>query len=367
MQQEVQSPIQITTFLCGSPYCTAGEVTTELSFNECFGDNSVCENNLVTAKVVMRRLFNELEEQSLEEQGQYQRAKLQPPFQKGNQWAAYTNKDRLREFMSSSLDFIRNHAESRMRLLSETHLRFLIMLQHLVSEDTNDFHKPEGERKHLDAFEGFLTDGVNSQLVKDAHRSEWSVEGHAFSIQSQFSEGCHETTEDRKKAISTFQVEFVTTLEDYLLDFCRRREMSTLGTKRLLQSVTTQMSQCGLANLDRSSQAARYFVSGQGLDQQTAYNLSTMDSGSLGEALKLSMFCMKTGFTQYHTEETLMPSNGNFSSFEFAPRRCEPSSFLYQYATVMFVPGSHNGACERINCVILDALDEVRINSIVVC
>merc|ERR1712136_418877 len=45
-----------------------------------------------------------------------------------------------------------------------------------------------------------------------------------------------------------FQKEFVEALEGYLLDFCQRREMSALGTQRLLQVVTTQMSRIGFRN-----------------------------------------------------------------------------------------------------------------------
>merc|ERR1712224_695384 len=103
--------------------------------------------------------------------------------------------------------------------------------------------------------------------------------------------------------------DLVTSLETMLLDFCQRRHLSQDGQRRLIQAVTTQMSQCGLANLDRASQAAKYFVSGQGLEQRTAYNLSLMDAGLPDECLKLSLLCMKTGFSQYHTEESLEQLN----------------------------------------------------------
>jgi len=349
--------------LCQGPDCTVGEFSTEMVF--CLGtDDGVLENNLNLSKVVVNQLFGDLEKESSEEKVQYEKTRLQPSTQKANRWATYTDKERLREFMSRSMDFVRKHAECRVRVLGYAQLRFLVLLQHLVSEDTDDFHKPEKDRKHQDVFEGFLTDSVNSQLIKDAHRSEWSVEGRTFSVQGKFAEDSCDGVgvEDRKQAISVFQHDFVSALEDYLLEFCRRRGLSLSGTRRLLQSVTTQMSQCGLANLERSSQAAKYFVNGQGLDQQTAYNISTMDSGTSGEALKLSMFCMKTGFTQYHTEETLGLPAHSFC-LPSPPRRCHPSSFLYQYATLRFLPASLRRGCDRINCDIIDALDEVHMNS----
>merc|ERR1719503_302467 len=115
-----------------------------------------------------------------------------------------------------------------MRQLTSKHLRFLVLLQHFFAEDAYDFHRPEAERKHMDSFEGFLTDGVNSQLLKDAHRSEWSVEGRTFSLQAQFAEESASLDkdhgrlppaelEDRKQRILNFQRDFVEALEDHLL------------------------------------------------------------------------------------------------------------------------------------------------------
>merc|ERR1719502_2242775 len=104
--------------------------------------------------------------------------------------------------------------------LTEAQLRFLVLLQHLVDEDTSDFYRPESARKHQDAFEGFRTQSINSQLIKDAHRSEWSVEGNTFSLQAQLAAGKHSAAEDRKRAISAFQRELVVALEDHLLSFC---------------------------------------------------------------------------------------------------------------------------------------------------
>lgn len=349
-------------------------MASELSFISCSrgSGGDARSKNLALARVVIRQLFASLEADCLEEQEQYAQGALVPSAQKSNRWAAYTDKARLRGFMTNSLDFVRNHAECRMRELTEAQLRFLVLLQHLIEEDTSDFYRPESDRKHQDAFEGCLTESVNSQLIKDAHRSEWSVDGNTFSLQAQLAAGSHPESEDRKQAISTFQRELVVALEDHLLGFCGRRGLSVLGTKQLVQAVTTQMSQCGLANLDRSSRAAKYFVSGQGLDQRTAYSLSTMDAGPLGECLKLSLLCMKTGFSQYHTEETLgIPSHsGSPKSLglgcsvslelpvECGPKHCRPSSYLYQYATLRFSPGLH-GEC--VDCVVIDALDEVHI------
>lgn len=358
-------------FMCSGPSCGTSEMGSELTFISCGGTADVRQKNLTLARSVIRQIFLCLEAECLEEQQYYERNGMTPPLQKINRWATYTNKERLRAFMTRSLDFVRNHAECRHRELTELQLRFLVLLQHLVDEDTSDFERPEADRKHQDAFEGFLTNSVNSQLIKDAHRSEWTVEGSTFSLQAQLAAGKHEGSEDRKVAIKSFQHELVTALEDHLLSFSKRRGLSQMATRRLLQAVSTQMSQCGLANLDRSSQAAKYFVSGQGLDQRTAYSISTMDAGpSHGECLKLSLLCMKTGFSQYHTEETLgLPCRDRSPGYinptpgvEVGPKTCAPSSYLYQYATLRFSPGMRGLHGETTECLVIDALDEVHID-----
>lgn len=335
---------------------------------------SIGQQNCQAAKVVIRQAFAELEASCIEERAHYAKIRSSPSVPKSNRWAAYTDKEKLRSFMAESMEFIRNHPECRHRLLSSNHLRFLVLLQHNVSQDVSDVYKPAEQRKHGDTFEGILTDAVNSQLVKDAHRSEWSIEGCSYTLIQQLKDG-NASHEDQRQRISDFQAELVKALEEYLLAFATRRGLSDEGARRFVASVTTQMSQSGLANLDCGSQASRYFVSGQGLDQRTAFNLSSMDAGVHGESLKLSLMCMKTGFQQYHTEETLgaqsmLPSAPPNHA---APKQCGPGSYLYQYATLRFTPvistAAYGGPTpassppppvlwERCNCVVLDALDE---------
>jgi len=350
---------------CGQ--CSAPElepsIETELSFSSSSAEkviggttSNVDQRNLHLAKVVIREIYSELERHCEEEQRHYEQSSVRPSQQKCNVWATYTNKARLQRFASDSLAFVQSNADCRTRLLTAKQLRFLILLQHLVSEDCSDVNRPESLRKHQDAFEGVQTNNVNSQLVKDAHRSEFSVDGRSFSMQDlpAVPEG---QEEERRHAIAKFQTEFVTALESYLLSFCHRRGLSPGGTRRLIQVVTTQMSQAGLANLDRGSQAARYFVSSHGLDQRTAYNLSTMSSPGGAEALKLSILCMKTGFTQYlEKDETLRSTGAEY------PKRCKSESYLYQYATLCFSVGPQVDDCESIVASVLDALDEAHIS-----
>lgn len=351
----------LSSFLCNGGSCSSADLSQELLFDSCLSltslsqpvGNGMLRQNFTAARPIVQKIFMDLEGQCTEEKDQYLKAGITPSRQQLNRWDLYTDKDRIRDCMSSCLDFVRHHPECRTRQVGEAQLRFLLFLQHLVSEDTNDFYRLEGERKHNDAFEGFLTEAVNSQLVNDSHRAEWSIEGKSYSLQAELEAFDEEAWGDCESIIAAFRKELVTALERFLLDYCSRRGLSHYGTVRFLQAVTTQMSQCGLANLNRSSRAAKCFVSEQGLEQRTAYNLSTMDrGGARGESLKLSMLVMKTGFCQYHNEDPVL-------RVVPAPKLCASSSYLYQYATLRFTPDDASN--EHTECVVIDALDEIRL------
>lgn len=376
------SPAPPSAAACGEA-CGVGDVSTEISFISMGAGSSmeIFAANWQAARLVVKTLFSELESQCWDERVQYDKLGLAYPPQKSVRWDTYTAKGRLHGFMVESLEFLKQHPEFRTRRLSQKQLRFLVGCQHFVQEDTNDLWQPEHLRKNQDTFEGVITDSVNLQLIKDVSRSEWSIEGKGFSLQQAFADrglppdrapqsGAAEETR-RKDVIIAFQREFVTRLEEYLLAFAARRQLSTMGTRKVIMGITTQMSQCGLANLDRCSVAARYFVHGEGLEQRTVFNISTV--GGAAESLKLSILCMKTNFTSYHTEETLLAPvdqsgrNGSVDAGAHGmPKRCKPCSYLYQYATIRFTPAAEvppwaTEAGERIQCTIIDALDEVQI------
>mmetsp|Transcript_36630 Transcript_36630/g.80258 ORF Transcript_36630/g.80258 Transcript_36630/m.80258 type:complete len:398 (+) Transcript_36630:121-1314(+) len=359
---EQDSELRVVVPRCSQ--CTTGEQDTELSLiPEPIGSNAICQRNLRLAKSVVRDVFAELETQCRQEQLHYETSGLKLPCQKSNVWDTYMSKARVQRFMADAMEFLRHNAECRSRVLTEPQLRFLVLLQHFVSEDTSDFQKPEAMRKHHDAFEGILTDGVNSQLVKDLHRSDYSVDGQSFSLSQEPSQNRDDVShgEEQRRSIARLQTEFITALETFLLEFSARKGLSSAGTRRLVQAVSTQMSQAGLANLERGSQASRFFVGSQGLDQRTAYNLSTMDdTGELGESLKLTILCMKTGFCQYLEKDEVLRIPG--PPCIGSPKECAPSSYLYQYCTLRFVPGPRIDNCESTLCCVLDALDEAHID-----
>eukprot|EP00929_Paragymnodinium_shiwhaense_P064205 TRINITY_DN32140_c0_g1_i1.p1 TRINITY_DN32140_c0_g1~~TRINITY_DN32140_c0_g1_i1.p1 ORF type:complete len:415 (-),score=97.47 TRINITY_DN32140_c0_g1_i1:184-1308(-) len=346
---------------CRLPACDEGEFA-EVSFDVDSG--TFLQRNLATAERVVHQVFSGLETQCLEEKQQYESAQQEASEQKRNRWSSYIGPARVWSLTRSAIEFIKQYPEAKTRVITPEQLRFLVRLQHFVTEDTSDFYRPENARQHCDVFEGVLTEqGVNSQLVKDSHRSEWAIGGRGTFVVRE--KDTSENLDDRKKVIAQFQHDFVTNLESFLLEYCRSKGVSKEAEKRFMQAVTTQMSQAGLANLDRSSMAGTYFVSGQGLEQRVNYNLSTMDGEPhMGETVQLTLLCLKTGFKHYHKEDAMKKAQQaalNGEEVDFGPSKCSPSSYLYQYATLRFTFGPTVDGIERTLCSVIDALDEVHI------
>lgn len=338
--------------LCSKTLCSDGEVAELPEASEPPG--TPIFHNLQLSRKVIGDLFAELEEQCREEKQHYELMGQRPPQHCSRRWAVYLNAERVRGCKALLQEFVRGHPECRARGMSRLQLRFLLLLQHRVSEDTWDLSRPSSERRHCDSFQGVLTaDGVNSQLVKDAHRSDWSVDGCGYSLQHWDGVG---TRRDRRQQIYDFQRSLMTALESCVLGFSSRRSYPELAARKLLQAVTTQMSQCGLANLDGSSQAGGYFVGGLGLEQRTAYTLSTVEDEGY---LQLSLCCLKTGFTHFHTEVLSVPADPQ--EWDEGPCSCAPASYLYQYATLRFSLRKLGDPKEHVECLVIDALDEVHI------
>lgn len=244
----------------------------------------------------VRSLFEDLQLRCQEEKQRYAEAGQTPSPQKLNFWDAHIGPENVESHAHRSRLFLQSYDDFRAlgTDFSQERLSFAVLVQHFVSQDAMDFRRPAAKRMHDDVFEGILTSSVNAQLITDAHRAEWAIEGDGFVVPSSVQD-----EEERKQLIVDFGASLVTALEEFLLSFCQRRQLSEKGTDHLIQAVTTQMSQCGLANLDRCSRVGRYMVGGAGLKQHVNYNISRMDGGPLGEALKLTLGCLKEGFNFY--------------------------------------------------------------------
>jgi len=190
-------------------------------------------------------------------------------------YRTYTNVANLEKFIEESLAFVRQYSEYRTKQLqSAQQIRFLVTFQHFVMEDTRDLLRPARERKHDDTFEGIRTCSINTQMIKDLHRAEWSIEGEGFSY-AKWLRGREAVAGKESGDIGSgpsgsggssatpeeFQMWFVRRLEDFFLaSFANKLTTSCLDL--LMRAITTQMCQCGLANLDRGSRASRYFLMG---------------------------------------------------------------------------------------------------------
>mmetsp|Transcript_68374 Transcript_68374/g.198173 ORF Transcript_68374/g.198173 Transcript_68374/m.198173 type:complete len:335 (+) Transcript_68374:110-1114(+) len=99
------------------------------------------QRNLHMAKVVARELFAEMEARCTEERTHYDEAGIVAPRQKVNTWTVYTSKAKQQRFIADALEFVQHNAECRTKQLTAAQLRFLLLLQHLISEDTSDFFR----------------------------------------------------------------------------------------------------------------------------------------------------------------------------------------------------------------------------------
>ncbi|CAE7442363.1 Smyd3 [Symbiodinium natans] len=307
----------------------------------------------------VRELFEELRTRCEEERMQYALAGQTPSPHKANFWLAHTDPERISSYVFKSRLFLQGFDDFRCgSQISKEQLRFAVLVQHFASQDTLDFQRTRTERMHDDVFEGVLTQGVNTQLMTDAHRAEWAVDGAAFVFSD--SDRDVQNDEERKQALLDFRMELVTALEQFLIDFCKRRQLTEHGTLCLLQAVTTQMSQCGLANLDRCSRAGEYMVGGARLKQHVNYNISCMDAGPLGEALKLTLGCLKEGFQ--FIQRTVQDHADDAMGDDISTQGCDPSSRMYQCATLRFTTKlgleSPHGQ-DQIQCDVIDVYDEV--------
>ncbi|CAD7930431.1 unnamed protein product [Amoebophrya sp. A25] len=204
-------------------------------------------------------------------------------------------------------------------------VEFLTLFNQAVQDDCRDLLRPPDDllrRSQQDVFDGVLTKAVNSQLIKDIPRAEWNIEGQGFTFerflrdnmargqrQENGQQGPHlegtptpgsREEENQRNALEEkekehFQRYFVEKLERYLLKFCGDQKMGPKCTEHLINLVTTQMCQCGLANLDTASYARDYLVSGKDLEQTTVYSLTRTVNG-----LVLHLMCMKRNFLEYY-------------------------------------------------------------------
>merc|ERR1719414_2537856 len=162
-----------------------------------------------------------------------------------------------------------NHERARMRDASHKHLmrhpewlsgrsklpddelRDLVAMQHQLDFDLKDLSLPEADRCHKDTF---TTSEISRQMLLDAPRSSFRVDGRRFSFPSVFADHGKPSKEEG-------------VLKQCFLDSLVEAVHESLGRgaatpQILIRAVTTTMSQAGLANLDVACKMPQVVVSG---------------------------------------------------------------------------------------------------------
>mmetsp|Transcript_2326 Transcript_2326/g.5145 ORF Transcript_2326/g.5145 Transcript_2326/m.5145 type:complete len:350 (+) Transcript_2326:91-1140(+) len=266
----------------------------------------------------------------------------------------YSDPASYSECRSALLRYARRLPAGSVSELPYAKLRLLFGLTHLIIEDTRDCgaDRQDAVRRHCDVFEGHvLPGGVNTQLVKDANRSEFAVGGKYFSLSSALEKNRFLNEEQRRVFVAEFQRAIVVAIERFVLSFAKHHQLSQEHTLTLMKAVTTQMCQAGLGNLERACEDCRKYFPSQP-KQRTFF---TLTETSARDALVMTIMVTKSEFELVHTEET--------SGEMRPPIRVRPSSFLSLSATVQFMPDPHD--CDGpIVITVTDARDEVRIDPI---
>mmetsp|Transcript_103026 Transcript_103026/g.322375 ORF Transcript_103026/g.322375 Transcript_103026/m.322375 type:complete len:389 (+) Transcript_103026:139-1305(+) len=257
---------------------------------------------------LVRAVFGSL---AAEAEAELQRVSKLPPqalasdtVAKQNRREAYLNPQRRRHWESRARLFLERRPDV-VRALSTEALYSALMMQHLLELDAADPDLPAAERCSEDAFE----DGINSQFLLDATRGRFVVEGEVF----HFAEA---EADESEEALLERTVGAV------------RQVVLQHGGSRLLEWVTTAMSQSGIAAVERAG-LCRAAVSGG--CAQVDYRLD--EDPERKDGLLVRLQTRRQGFREY-----LLDAPGA-SEEDAAPLSCASSSSLQKTATVSYGPG----------------------------
>mmetsp|Transcript_11489 Transcript_11489/g.23290 ORF Transcript_11489/g.23290 Transcript_11489/m.23290 type:complete len:389 (+) Transcript_11489:90-1256(+) len=221
---------------------------------------------------------------------------------KQNRRKAYLDPERRRHWESRARNFLERRIDV-VRGLSTEALYSAVMMQHLLELDAADPGLPADEHCAEDAFEN----GLNSQFLLDATRGRYIVEGEVF----------HFADAEGDEPEEAFLVRTANAV--------RRLTLQRGGT-RLLERVTTAMSQSGIAAIERTS-LCRTAVSGGSMEVD--YRLDE-DPGR-EDGLLVRLQTRRQGFREY------MPCSGSGGQ-DSAPLPCDAGSSLQKVASVAYGP-----------------------------
>lgn len=211
---------------------------------------------------------------------------------KQNRRNTYLDIKKRRLWEAQSQKFLKRRADVA-KALSVNALYSVVAMQHLLALDAKDICVGVEQR----CFDDRCTKGVNDQFLLDASRGRYCVDGSVF----HYAESHEEETEEA----------FVQRLVD---------AVRTLVPPELLTSVTSVMSQSGLAALERAGLCS---VAVSGGKQDVDYMLAPNSDGLEGVIVKLQV--SRKGFKAYMRDE---------DSEE--PSSCDSTSSIRKAATLTF-------------------------------
>jgi len=238
------------------------------------------------------------------------------PSLKWNRQELYLDRERCDRAHAASRRHLAKHPQwlyGRGRLDGAL-LRDVVAMQHFLEVDLEDLVLPEADRRSSDTWVGASGD-VCEQLVLDAPRSTYAVEGEEFDFASEAAlngagDGTYSSYMQQQSAFTDRVVA--------ALQRCLGGDPPSL----LLRLVSQAMSQSGLANVERACDMPQVAVCGG--DQVVRYELRSLADGNTWE-LQLSV--QKFGFEQCIIHTAVHdPALSSFHEPEPQPVRCRSNS-----------------------------------------
>lgn len=208
------------------------------------------------ARTLVDDVFRELREHSARERQLLEQSSASRDLPQSSAWRRqeiYRNDDQCERMRLVSLRHLLRHKEwfSGMDRLPYVELRSIVAMQHYVDRDLQDLQQPEASRCYRDTFEGGC---ISRQLLLDATRSNYQVDGRTFNFPLLFEE--HGRPAEEEPVLRRCFVEsLVSAVQDSL-------GRGVAPPPLLACAITSTLSQAGLANLDLACGGPHVAVSG---------------------------------------------------------------------------------------------------------
>eukprot|EP00929_Paragymnodinium_shiwhaense_P049288 TRINITY_DN24870_c0_g1_i3.p1 TRINITY_DN24870_c0_g1~~TRINITY_DN24870_c0_g1_i3.p1 ORF type:complete len:832 (+),score=187.78 TRINITY_DN24870_c0_g1_i3:32-2497(+) len=240
----------------------------------------------------IRSFYERMKEEQLQDRRRREAASVEQSAARRNRQNLYIDAAKRQKAEAASRAFAAKQEEwylegSEKRLTAES-LASRLALQHFMAVDLEDLSLPAESRLSNDAFDCQHED-VNEQFIKDATRSDYCICGQEFSYAGERLEGnsgvgvAEESSAQMQQRSSEFTARLVSAL---------RSGLGQRPAPLMLRSVSSLMSQSGMAHLERACSSPAVAVSGGA--QKVRYELSSSGENSWEIRLTLS----KSGFSQ---------------------------------------------------------------------